>query len=133
MTTPNLGLDTSLVDLVEGQEQKEAVINANFDKLNANMILIDGLAKYHGKLASAPTDDLTLGSTYFNTTDNLLYFLKCDTPSDTWIVVGGASYLGSLASDPASGNGVGSRYYNTTVSKFRTLTSIGPDVWTDES
>lgn len=126
-------LDYNFTDLVEGQEQKEATINANFEKIAVIFGSLEDLGEYFGELSSAPTGK-NLGSTYYNTTTKQLMFLWCKTPSDKWMTIGlNGGYLGDLASDPAAGYAIGSRYYNTTSSKFKTLRSIGPDVWTFES
>jgi hypothetical protein len=82
MTTTNLALDDSLTNLTEGQNQKEASINGNTQKQILNLQKLDvSIPIFMGDFPSEPSSGTAaLGSTYFNTGDNRLYFLRSKSP-----------------------------------------------------
>ena len=74
-TTVNLGL----VQLEVGQKEKEVTINTNQATLDAKVprVLADA--------ATAPaTTGLAPGTTYYNTTDSKVYWLR---PNLTWVAL----------------------------------------------
>lgn len=74
-TTPNLGL----VQLEIGQKEKEVTINTNQATLDSKV------PRALPDAASAPTTTgLAPGSTYFNTTDSKVYWLR---PNLTWVAL----------------------------------------------
>ena len=74
-TTTNLGL----TQLEIGQKNKEVTINTN------NSLLDSKVPRTLADAASAPaTTGLAPGSTYFNTTDSKVYWLR---PNLTWIAL----------------------------------------------
>lgn len=74
-TTPNLGL----TQLEVGQSNKEATLNTN------QLTLDSKVARALPDAASAPvTTGLAPGSTYFNTTDSKVYWLR---PNGTWVAL----------------------------------------------
>lgn len=85
MATSNLGLDDSLTQLSEGQEQKEAAINSNTTKLIANMVTLDSTVPvFMGSLPSAPASGTAgLGSRYYDTGTTSFYTLTSKSP-DVW-------------------------------------------------
>lgn len=74
-TTPNLGL----TQIEIGQKEKEVTINTN------NTVLDSKVPRALADAASAPvTTGLAPGSTYFNTSDSKVYWLR---PNMTWIAL----------------------------------------------
>lgn len=74
-TTPNLGL----TDLEVGQKNKEVTINTN------NALLDSKTPRALADAASAPaTTGLAPGSTYYNTADSKVYWLR---PNLTWVAL----------------------------------------------
>lgn len=74
-TTPNLGL----TQIEIGQKEKEVTINTN------NTVLDSKVPRALADAASAPvTTGLAPGSSYFNTTDSKVYWLR---PNMTWIAL----------------------------------------------
>lgn len=75
MATANLGL----VQLEVGQKEKEVTINTNMATLDAKVSRgLPDSATPHFVTGLAP------GSTYYNTTDNKVYWLR---PNLTWIAL----------------------------------------------
>lgn len=74
-TTTNLGL----TQLEIGQKEKEVTINTN------NAVLDAKVPRALADAASAPvTTGLAPGSTYYNTTDSKVYWLR---PNLTWVAL----------------------------------------------
>lgn len=75
MATANLGL----VQLEVGQKEKEVTINTNMATLDAKV------SRGLPDSATAPSaTGVAPGSTYYNTTDNKVYWLR---PNLTWIAL----------------------------------------------
>lgn len=85
MATANLGLDDSLGNLTEGQEQKEAAINANTTINISNLNVLDTTVPiFMGSLPSAPSSGTAaIGSRYYNTTSTVFFTLTGKSP-DVW-------------------------------------------------
>lgn len=74
-TTPNLGL----TQIEIGQKEKEVTINTN------NSLLDSKVPRALADAATAPSvTGLAPGSTYFNTTDSKVYWLR---PNMTWVAL----------------------------------------------
>lgn len=74
-TTPNLGL----TQLEIGQKEKEVTINTNQTLLDSKV------PRALPDAATAPaTTGLANGSTYYNTTDSKVYWLR---PGGTWVAL----------------------------------------------
>lgn len=137
--TPNLNLDKEIGDLTDGQENKITALNQRNVIHRSNLDLIDAAVPvFIGSFSSQPASGTApVGSVYLNTTDNKMYYLRDKTPDVYTSFVSGTTtyptYEGSQASDPSGTFQLGTRYYNTTSLEFRTLTSTGPNVWTNES